>query len=316
MKFATIRVQGKESFAFEWSASNEGWYLWEDLKSHFPHDKIVQSVSDLLSFISKSEVLLDWLRNQIQFKPQLRKITISDSHYSLPFRPLAFRDFYCFEEHVKTARSGRGLEMVPEWYQAPIFYYSNHLSFSGPFDQVLKPLGCQELDCETEIACIVGKKIFNADIKQAKDAIFGYSLLNDWSARDFQRMEMKVGMGPAKGKDFCTTFGSYIITPDEIESRRSGKGFDLEIESKINGETLTKKNWNSIHFSFEEMLVRASQNCTVYPGEVLGSGTMGSGCLLEVNLTHKTQQWLNAGDHVAMSWLPNGPKLNNEVIAS
>src|SRR5439155_1408746 len=144
--------------------------------------------------------------------------------------------------------------------------------------------------------------------------IFGYAVLNDWSARDvWLQSESKLNMGPSKSKDFCTTFGSYIITADEMESQRDKKGFNIELEVTLNGELMTRKNWNGITFSFEEMLVRASKNCTVYPGEVLGSGTMGKGCLMEHNLAREAKVWLKPGDQVEMRWLPDGPRLNNKI---
>ena len=125
--------------------------------------------------------------------------------------PTSMRDGYAFRQHVESARRNRGLEMIPEWYEAPIFYYSNHLSFRGPFDDIAYPKDSQELDLELEIACVIGREIRNANLEEARAAIFGYSLVNDWTARDFQRFEMKVNMGPTKGKDFATSFGSYII---------------------------------------------------------------------------------------------------------
>jgi fumarylacetoacetate (FAA) hydrolase len=143
--------------------------------------------------------------------------------------------------------------------------------------------------------------------------------LNDWTARDFQRFEMKVNMGPTKGKDFCTTFGSYIIIPDELASRRSGKGYDIECSAEINGQKLTQKNWKHIQHSFEDMLVRASLNCRVLPGEVIASGTMGGGCLMEHNVLEKLEKpdaqprWLKKGDTVTLHWLPEGPMVSNRI---
>jgi len=137
--------------------------------------------------------------------------------------------------------------------------------------------------------------------------------VNDWTARDFQRFEMKVNMGPTKGKDFATSFGSYIITPDEIESIRSQKGYDVEVVAEINGEVLTQRNWKHIQYSFEEMLVRASKNCTIYPGEVIASGTIGGGCLMEHNVLKNEKRWLKKGDVVTLKWLPKGPTISNRI---
>lgn len=312
MKYGTALVNGTAQFVFAPSGSKD-FFLWADYAKSFLNDKVVSQTQSLLDFIQKSSVLIPHLKANASALQKLSKVPLQDTDFVLPFRPLLFRDFYCFEEHVMTARKGRGLEMIPEWYQAPIFYYSNPLSFQGPFDEVSYPSDSTEVDLELEIACVVGREIRNATEAQARDAIFGYCLLNDWTARDFQRFEMKVNMGPTKGKDFSTTFGSYILSPDEIESKRSAKGFDIEIEALINGERLTKNNWKKIQFSFEEMLVRASKNCTVYPGEVIASGTIGGGCLMEHNLTSGQKRWLKKGDQITLKWHPEGPSISNKI---
>lgn len=312
MRFATIQKNGKSCFAFAVTGSLD-FMLWADYAKAFPTDKVVQQTETFLEFIKRSDVLLPHLKKNSSVMERLSKFTVQDSEFLLPFTPLLFRDFYCFEEHVMTARKGRGLEMIPEWYQAPIFYYSNPLSFQGPFEKVAYPKDSEEVDLELEIACVIGKQIRNASLEEAREAIFGYCLLNDWTARDFQRFEMKVNMGPTKGKDFSTTFGSFIVSPDEIESKRSAKGYDIEVEALINGERITRKNWNKIQFSFEEMLVRASKNCTVYPGEVIASGTIGGGCLMEHNIVHQQKRWLKKGDTVSLNWLNAGPSLSNTL---
>jgi 2-keto-4-pentenoate hydratase/2-oxohepta-3-ene-1,7-dioic acid hydratase in catechol pathway len=303
VKFATIRHQGESKFVF--SRDGKAWSLWVDYSKNFSTDKTVSQVQTLIDFVRRSEILTDHLKKNEKVSASLATFSVKDSDYLLPFTPVTFRDFYCFEEHVMAARKGRGLDMIPEWYQAPIFYYSNHLSFRGPSDLMPYPKDSTQLDCELELACVIGKEVRNATLEEARAAIFGYSILNDWTARDFQAFEMKVNMGPTKGKDFCTTFGSVIVSADELGAPDK-KGFDREIELTINGEVMTKKNWNGIQFSFEEMLVRASKNCTVYPGEVFGSGTMGGGCLLEHNLGKDTKRWLKIGDTVGMRWLPSG----------
>lgn len=313
MRFATIKVQGQEHFAFSNSLQDQNEFiLWSEYAKKFMNDKVVNQVSTFLDFVKRSSVLIPHLKSNAATVQSLPKVKVGAEDFSVPFIPLAFRDFYCFEEHVKTARKGRGLEMIPAWYEAPIFYYSNHLSFKGPFDKIALPRDCQEMDCELEFACVIGKEIKNATLEEASSAILGYGLVNDWTARDFQRWEMPMNMGPAKGKDFATSFSSFIVTADELGAR-SKKGFDVTVELVINGETLTKHNWNQIQFSFEEMIVRASKNCTLYPGEVLASGTVGGGCLLEYNITHSTKRWLKPGDNVELKWLTNGPRISNKV---
>ncbi len=317
MRYVTANVLGSSTFVV--SETGERWAKWEDFAKKFPTDKVLQETKTLFDFVKRSSVLVDHLKKHLNDMRNLSTHEVQSDAWELPFTPVMFRDFYCFEEHVKNARKGRGADMIPEWYEAPIFYYSNHLSFRGPFETLAYPKDSKELDLELEIAAIVGKEIRNASLEQARDAIFGYCLVNDWTARDFQRFEMKVNMGPAKGKDFATTFGSYILSADELERSRSGKGFDIELEALINNESLTKKNWKTIQFSFEEMLVRASKNCTVYPGEVIASGTMGGGCLMEHNVLaalenpNSPKRWLKKGDVVTLKWLPKGPTISNRI---
>jgi 2-keto-4-pentenoate hydratase/2-oxohepta-3-ene-1,7-dioic acid hydratase in catechol pathway len=212
--------------------------------------------------------------------------------------PKSFRDFYAFEQHVKSARENRGLEMIPEWYQIPVFYFSNHLVIKGPEDKIIKPADCKWLDYELEVACIIGKQGRNIAAVEAEEYIFGYCILNDWSARDLQRQEMKVGLGPAKGKDFATSIGPWIITKDEMDPLRSGKGFDISMKARINGILLSEGNMKDIYYSFGEMIERASAGVTLYPGEIIGSGTVGTGCILEIGT--EVHRWLQPGDEVEL----------------
>ncbi|MCA1064222.1 fumarylacetoacetate hydrolase family protein [Rossellomorea sp. AcN35-11] len=213
-------------------------------------------------------------------------------------RPVSIRDFYAFEEHVKTARKRRGLDVVPEWYDIPVFYFTNHLAVKGHGDSIEKPEGCQWLDYELEIACVIGKEGSNISRDRAEDYIYGYFILNDWSARDIQRHEMKVGLGPAKGKDFATSMGPYLVTKEELETYRKKDRFDLTMTAKVNGKLLSKGNYQDIHYTFAEMIERASKDVTLYPGEVIGSGTVGTGCILE--LGPETHPWLMPGDVVEL----------------
>ncbi|NYE04549.1 2-keto-4-pentenoate hydratase/2-oxohepta-3-ene-1,7-dioic acid hydratase in catechol pathway [Bacillus niacini] len=212
--------------------------------------------------------------------------------------PKSFRDFYAFEQHVKSARANRGLKMIPEWYQIPVFYFSNHLAIAGPEEEIIKPVECKWLDFELEVSCIIGKQGRNIPAEEAEDYIFGYCILNDWSARDLQRQEMKVGLGPAKGKDFATSLGPWVITKDEMDPLRSGKGFDISMRARINGSLLSEGNMKDIYYSFGEMIERASAGVTLYPGEIIGSGTVGTGCILELGT--EVHRWLQPGDEVEL----------------
>lgn len=212
--------------------------------------------------------------------------------------PKSVRDFYAFEQHVKTARENRGLEMIPEWYEIPVFYFTNHLAIKGPEDEIRRPQACEWLDYELEIACVIGKEGRNIKAEDAEQHIFGFFIMNDWSARDLQRHEMKVGLGPAKGKDFATSFGPYLVTKDELDSIKAEKGYDLQMTARVNGRELSSGNVKDLYYSFGEMIERASAGTTLYPGEVIGSGTVGTGCILELGTD--VHRWLEPGDEVEL----------------
>jgi 2-keto-4-pentenoate hydratase/2-oxohepta-3-ene-1,7-dioic acid hydratase in catechol pathway len=215
-------------------------------------------------------------------------------------RPPTVRDFYAFEQHVKTARQRRGLEMEPDWYELPVFYFSNPYATIGPGVSVTAPPGCEELDYELEVAAIVGRAGENLSPEEAESHIAGYCVMNDWSARDIQRREMKLSLGPAKGKDFATSLGPWLVTPDELEPFREGKAFELAMTASVNGVEYSRASLADIHWSFGEMIAYASQSTSVQPGDVIGSGTCGTGCILELSLVHGTETypWLRPGDGV------------------
>jgi fumarylacetoacetate (FAA) hydrolase len=216
--------------------------------------------------------------------------------------PPTLRDFYAFEQHVKTSRARRGLEMLPEWYEVPTFYFSNTSEISGPDAVVAYPLGCQELDFELEIACVIGREGKNIALEDASDYIAGYTIMNDWSARDFQRRDMRLGLGPSKGKDFATSFGPCLVTPDELIACRSGSGaserYDMTMLARINGKEVSHGNFKDIYYSFAQMIARASYNARLRVGDILGSGTVGTGCLLELGTA--IHRWLQPGDVVEL----------------
>jgi fumarylacetoacetate (FAA) hydrolase len=216
-----------------------------------------------------------------------------------PSNVVSLRDFYCFEEHVRNARLTRGLDMMPEWYDQPVFYYSNTHAICGPNAVVDYPKRTRMLDFELEIAAIIGERGRDIPVERAERYIAGYTIMNDWSARDVQRKEMAVGLGPAKGKDFATSLGPLLVTPDELEDRREGKGYDLEMIVRRNGKEITRNNWKTITFSFSEMISRASEDCMLYAGDVIGSGTVGLGCILELGADN-VGGWLQPGDVIEL----------------
>jgi fumarylacetoacetate (FAA) hydrolase len=233
-------------------------------------------------------------------------------------RPPSFRDFYAFEQHVRTMWERRGGEVPEAWYRLPIFYFSNVSEIRGPDDPVHAPRGSAELDFELEVAAIVDTPATNLSAGRAEEGIGGYTILNDWSARDLQREETAVRLGPAKGKDFASTIGPWLVTPDELASARRGKGYDLTMTTTVctlPGVTaeISRGTWADIQFSFGEMIERASADVRLRPGDVLGSGTVGSGCLLEVKES-TLGRWLEPGDEVVLAIERLG-ELRSPVVA-
>ena len=266
--------------------------------------------STMLAFLQQQEAYLSLIRELEYLSDSVYKLDEIRLLAPLP-NPPTFRDFVAFETHVKNATKSNGDTVAPEWYEMPIFYFSNPHAMKGPNQEVQRPAKCLRLDYELELACVIGKEGKNIKASEAENYIFGYTILNDWSARDLQMKEMKVLLGPAKGKDFATSIGPYILTKDEIENYRVGKGFDLEMTAAVNGKVMSKGNFKEIHYSFGEMIERASEEVTLYPGDILGSGTVGFGCLME--LGSDVHRWLEPGDEVELKITGLG-SLKNKII--
>jgi fumarylacetoacetate (FAA) hydrolase len=222
-------------------------------------------------------------------------------------RPPSFRDFYAFEQHVATMWQRRQSEVPEAWYRLPIFYFSNTSEIRGPGDPVWAPRGSTELDFELEVGAIVDTPAFDLPEERAGEAIGGYLIVNDWSARDLQRDESTVRLGPAKGKDFATSIGPWIVTPDELAGSWADRTLapDLAmtatvVDAKAQSIEVSRGSWSSARYSFAQMLARASADVHVRPGELLGSGTVGTGCLLEVR-DSTLGRWLEPGDLVTLS---------------
>lgn len=199
--------------------------------------------------------------------------------------PNSVRDFYAFEAHVKKGFEKRGEPMPREWYEIPVYYKSGHNNIIGSGEDVRWPSFTEKFDYELELAAVIGKRGANIKAADAGQYIAGFTVMNDFSARDIQRKEMRVRLGPAKGKDWCTALGPYLVTPDEI-----GDVYNLEMTARINGEEWSRGNSSTIFWKFEQMLEFLSQDDAVLPGDVIGSGTVGTGCGLELD------RWLKRGD--------------------
>jgi fumarylacetoacetate (FAA) hydrolase len=215
-------------------------------------------------------------------------------------RPTSLRDFYAFEGHVRTAWERRGQPVPEAWYRIPVFYFSNVSEIRGPGDPIWAPDASAELDYELEVAALIDTPVRDLPPERAEEAIGGYTILNDWSARDLQREETTVRLGPAKGKDFATSIGPWLVTPDELADARAGKGYGLTMTAAVNGTETSRGSWADVHFSFGEMVARASADANLRAGDLIGSGTVGSGCLLEVK-DATLGRYLEPGDDVVLS---------------
>ncbi len=204
-------------------------------------------------------------------------------------------DFYAFEEHVRRARSRRGLDIVPEWFRYPVYYRSNQRAVVGQDAQIDFPVGENRMDYELELAAVLGATLESPSPEEAEEAIAGYCLFNDWSARAIQAEVMKVGLGPAKGKDFASSLGPWMVTPDEL-----GALSDLELSARVNGETWSRGRIGEMQWRWGEMLAFAGDGVRFEPGDIFGSGTVGGGCGLELG------RFLEPGDVVE---LDGGPHL-------
>jgi fumarylacetoacetate (FAA) hydrolase len=237
-----------------------------------------------------------------------------DAHLLAPVPfPSSCRDGYAFRQHVAAARRNRKVPMIPEFDQYPVFYFTNHHSIQGPGPVMCMPDHFYKLDFELEVAIVIAKPGRNIPAEEADEYIAGLMIMNDLSARSLQSEEMLLNLGPAKGKDFATATGPYLVTLDELEEfevpakeNHTGKTWNLKMKCTINGVQVSEGNLSDMDWTFAELIERASYGATLYPGDIIGSGTVGTGCFLELNGTGKlndqnyTEQWLQEGDVIEM----------------
>jgi fumarylacetoacetate (FAA) hydrolase len=214
-------------------------------------------------------------------------------------RPPTFRDFYAFEQHVKSCRARRGLEMVPAWYELPVFYFSNPHALVGHEGRVHAPAGAQELDYELELGVIIGRGGRDISAARAWEHVAGFTVLNDFSARDLQRREVAVGLGPAKAKDFASGLGPVLVTRDEFADRIDGERLSLAMTARVNGRELSRGDTADLHHTIPRLVAQASRDAELYAGDLLGTGTVGTGCILELG-PENTGGWLRPGDTVEL----------------
>lgn len=250
-------------------------------------------------FSELTRKISDWPEHGRLFQKNGGKTLRARRFFPPILRPSAFRDFYAFEQHVRTARARRGEEMNPAWYEIPVFYFSNPNSFVGDNDSVFAPAGCTELDYELELGVVIGKRCRNVATTQAWNCVAGFTIINDLTARDLQRAEIPMGLGPAKGKDFATGVGPMLVTRDEFADKINNETVSLQMSARVNGRELSRGNSSFLHHTFPKMIAHASRDADLFPGDIIGSGTVGFGCILELG-PENTGGWLKAGDVVEL----------------
>ena len=266
----------------------------------------------------------DKINNLISKKKCIEHSIINITILSPIPKPRSLRDAYAFRQHVSTSRANRGLDMVPEFDQFPVFYFSNHNAVFADKEVIeLMPDHFEKLDYELEIAIVIGKKGKNILSKDADKHIAGFCILNDLSCRRLQIEEMKLNLGPAKGKDFASVIGPYLVTSEDLKNNcvktPFGNKYKLEMSCTVNGELLSKGNTIDMNWTFAEIIERASYGVELFPGDIIGSGTVGTGCLLEINGTekiknpHYSERWLKDGDEIEM-FINGLGNIKNKII--
>lgn len=263
---------------------------------------------NMVEFIRQSGETLPWAKAMIEkakagLVPKEAMKHEEDEVLLSPIpEPVSCRDGYAFRQHVESARRGRGLPMIEEFDHFPVFYFTNHLAITGPGEIYVREKALERLDFELEVAIVIGKEGRNIKASEADQHIFGFMIMNDWSARALQTEEMKLNLGPAKGKDFATSLGPYLVTRDSLSHKAisgpKGERHDLRMKAFHNGKQVSDGNLKDMSWSFGEIIERASYGVTLRPGEVIGSGTVGTGCYMELNLTtlKNAPVWLKPGD--------------------
>jgi fumarylacetoacetate (FAA) hydrolase len=304
--------------------SDERVYALTSLQAGFP--------------VSLKECLLRWdeiysrltkISTEIETSSEIkgRGIPLNDVQLLAPVPdPPSLRDGYAFRQHVETARRNRGLEMTPVFDSFPVFYFGNHHTVLGPGPVFGMPDHFKKLDFELEAAVVISRKGKNIRVEEADAYIAGLMILNDFSARTLQMEEMLLNLGPAKGKDFATATGPWLVTLDELKNHETpgkrnhtGKSWNLEMSAAVNGKNVSRGNLSDMEWTFAELIARASYGVELYPGDIIGSGTVGTGCFLELNGTGKlkdpgyTEQWLQPGDEMELKIEALG-SLKNRIL--
>jgi fumarylacetoacetate (FAA) hydrolase len=290
-------------------------------------DKLIPD--SMNEFLNGGEELMDRAKNvdrDIKSGKQEAKEEIFFEVLAPVPHPSSCRDGYAFRQHVASARRNRRVEMIPEFDQYPIFYFTNHNAIQGVGDIECMPDHFEKLDFELEVSIVIGRKGRNVKASEADDYIAGYMIMNDMSARTLQMEEMLLNLGPAKGKDFSTVIGPWLVTPDELDPYKilpkpghTGNAYALDMKCWVNGIEVSSGSMGDMDWTFAEIIERCSYGVDILPGDVIGSGTVGTGCFLELNGTGLLNdpdfkpQWLQPGDIVEMEITALG-RLTNTII--
>jgi fumarylacetoacetate (FAA) hydrolase len=316
MRLVTYDRNGKERLGFiVGSVILDAEYGYEAAKKEI-HGTLASFPSDILSLlhlgdsgVHEGKKLCAWFASSHHgtVPPEAVQSVMETRLYAPVPRPTSIRDGYAFRQHVETARRNRGLEMIPVFDEIPIFYFTNHLAVTGEGDVFVQAEHLKQLDFELEIAIVIGKEGKNISARHADEYIFGFTVMNDWSARALQMQEMQMNLGPAKGKDFATSLGPCLVHRDELANKciptpnNVGCHYSLAMKAYINGEQVSSGRVSDMRWTFAQIIERASYGVTLYPGDVIGSGTCGTGCLLELNgsKVFDPPRWLKVNDVVA-----------------
>ena len=271
---------------------------------------------DMLTLIRCQDELMPLARDLVARFPPEALLKEGDVTLLAPVpRPVSMRDGYAFRQHVATARRNRGMDLIPEFDLFPVTYFTNHLAVTGPGPVQVQDHHLDHLDFELEVAIVTGRPLKNCTLAEADEAIFGCMIMNDWSARALQMEEMKLSLGPCKGKDFATSLGPWLVTRDELtlEATPQGRVLQARMTCAVNGRLLSDGEAGAMNWTFAQILQRTAYGVQLQPGEVIGSGTVGTGCLLELNGSKVTDNlWLKDGDGVVMEVAGLG-RLENTV---
>lgn len=297
----------------------------------WPTNQLNRQLPDnMIAFLQGGETTMELAKSineQLKSNPNLAEpIALSEVKLEAPVpNPTSCRDGYAFRQHVAAARRNRGVPMIEEFDQYPIFYFTNHNAVQGPGEIYCMPDHFQKLDFELEAAIVIGKKGRNIKASEADNYIAGYMIMNDMSARTLQMEEMLLNLGPAKGKDFSTVIGPYFVTPDELEAYKIpakpghiGNSYNLQMKCWVNGVQVSEGSVGDMDWTFAEIIERCAYGVDILPGDVIGSGTVGTGCFLELNGTgllndkNFKPQWLQEGDVVEME-IDGLGKLSNTI---